>query len=164
LRLSPPAAAAPLEDPVSMLDQPKLTPKLGSIFENKYPTRHWAQRKGSLVPTFGKNYPTKNGFPLLTPHHTPISHQPRCPMPQPAYRPPSRYCHAAPAAPVTEESDLHVQQVPWEGRDVRPSRPLLFPHQVTLSPPLKSHVTPVPVTCRLDRRDPPPCSLVFYAS
>jgi len=44
-RLSPPAAAAPLEDPVSMLDQPELNARVGSIPKNKYPTRHRDQKE-----------------------------------------------------------------------------------------------------------------------
>src|SRR5712671_5578877 len=117
-RLSPPAAAAPLEDLVSMLDQPELTPEWEAYLKQSTPPDIGIKRKREPSPTFGKNYPTKKDSPSSTPHCTP--HIPSAPMsyaptrlPSPELLPP-----AAPAVPVTEESDLRVQQVPWEGRDV----------------------------------------------
>src|SRR5712671_2397935 len=116
--LSPPAAPVPLEDPVPMLDQPKLTPKWEAYLKQNTPPDIGIKRKRDPSPTFGKNYPTKRDSPFSTPHRTP--HIPSTPMsyaptrlPSPEPLPP-----ATPAIPVTEESDLHVQQVPWEGRDV----------------------------------------------
>src|SRR5712672_1187575 len=116
--LSPPAAAAPLEDPVSMLDQPELTPEWEAYLKQSTPPDIGIKRKREPSPTFGKNYPTKKDSPFSTPHRTP--HIPSAPMsyaptrlPSPEPLPP-----AASAVPVTEESDLRVQQVPWEGHDV----------------------------------------------
>src|SRR5712672_47375 len=116
--LSPPAAAAPLKDPVSMLDQPELTPEWEAYLKQSTPPDTGTKRKREPSPTFGKNYPTKKDSPFLTPHRTP--HIPSAPMsyaptrlPSPKPLPP-----ATPAVPVAEESDLRVQQVPWEGRDV----------------------------------------------
>jgi len=43
--LSPPAAAAPLEDPVSMLDQPELTPKWEAYLKTSTPTGHQDQKE-----------------------------------------------------------------------------------------------------------------------
>src|SRR5712672_194281 len=154
LRLSPPAAAAPLEDPVSMLDQPELTPEWEAYLKQSTPPDIGIKRKREPSPTFGKNYPTKKDSPFSTPHRTP--HIPSAPMsyaptrlPSPEPLPP-----AAPAAPVTEETDLRVQQVPWEGHDVTipaitptfssPSRPAASPEvpRDTSSShvPLRSHV------------------------
>jgi len=82
-------------------------------------------------------------------------------LPSPEPLPP-----AASAVPVTEETDLRVQQVPWEGRDV--TIPAVTPTFSSTSRPaasLKSHVTPALVTCRLVARDSPtllPCA--SYAS
>src|SRR5712672_2391428 len=61
----------------------------------------------------------------------PMSYAPtRLPAPEPLLP-------AAPTVPITEETDLHVQQVPWEGHDVTipavtptfssPSRPITSP-------------------------------------
>src|SRR5882757_10698547 len=116
--LSPPAAAAPLEDPVSMLDQPELTPKWEAYLKTSTPPDIGIKRKWEPSPTYGKNYPTKKDSPFSTPLRTP--HIPSAPM---SYAPtclpsPKPLLPAAPAIPVTEESDLRVQQVPWEGRDV----------------------------------------------
>src|SRR5712671_2872452 len=117
-QLSPPAAAAPIKDPVSMLDQPELTPKWEAYLKQSTPLDIGTKRKREPSPTFRKNYPTKKDLPFSTPHHTP--HIPSAPMsyaptrlPSPEPLPP-----AAPTIPVTEETDLRVQQVPWEGRDV----------------------------------------------
>src|SRR5712672_1894288 len=117
-RLSPPAAAAPLEDLVSMLDQPKLTPEWEAYLKQSTPPDIGTKRKREPSPTFGKNYPAKKDSPFSTPHRTPhipsalMSYAPtRLPSPKPLLP-------AAPAVPVAEESDLRVQQVPWEGHDV----------------------------------------------
>src|SRR5712671_6545674 len=134
---SPPAVAAPLEDPVPMLDQPELTPEWEAFLKTSTPPDIGVKRKREASPTFGKNYPTKKDSPFSTLHRTP--HIPSAPMsyaltrlPSPELLPPT-----APAAPVTEETDLRVQQVPWEGRDVTtpavtptfssPSRPAASP-------------------------------------
>src|SRR5882757_9421632 len=116
--LSPPATAAPLEDPVSMLDQPELTPEWEAYLKQSTPPDTGIKRKREPSPTYRKNYPTKKDSPFSTPHRTP--HIPSAPMsdapsrlPSPEPLPPT-----VPAAPVTEETDLRVQQVPWEGRDV----------------------------------------------
>ena len=116
--LSPPAAAAPLEDPVSMLDQPELTPEWEAYLKQSTPPDIGIKRKREPSPTFGKNYPTKKDSPFSTPHRTP--HIPSAPMSYAPTRLPSPEppLPAAPAVPVTEETDLRVQQVPWEGRDV----------------------------------------------
>src|SRR5712675_1150498 len=55
--LSPPATAAPLEDPVSMLDQPELTPEWEAYLKTSTPP-DIGKRKREPSPTFGKNYPT----------------------------------------------------------------------------------------------------------
>jgi len=117
-RLSPPAAAAPLEDPVSMLDQPELTPEWEAYLKQSTPPDIGIKRKRVPSPTFGKNYPTKKDSPFSSPHRTP--HIPSAPMSYAPTRLPSPEppLPAAPAVPVTEETDLRVQQVPWEGRDV----------------------------------------------
>jgi len=101
-RLSPPAVAAPLEDPVSMLDQPEPHgPEWGSISETKYPTGHRDQKEnGEPSPTFGKELPDQEGLTLLDPApHSPLSRRPpmsyaptRLPSPEPL----------PPAVPVTE--------------------------------------------------------------
>src|SRR5712672_153548 len=111
-QLSPPASTAPLEDLVSMLDQPELTPEWEAFLKTSTPPDTGIKRKREPSPTFGKNYPTKKDSPFSTPHRTP--HIPLAPMsyaptrlPSPEPLPP-----AAPAVPVTEESDLRVQQVP----------------------------------------------------
>src|SRR5712671_1274275 len=114
-RLSPPAAAAPLEDPVSMLDQPELTPEWEAYLKQSTPPDIGIKRKREPSPTFGKNYPTKKDSPFSTPHRTP--HIPSAPMSYAPTRLPSPE-PLPPAVPVTEETDLRVQQVPWEGRDV----------------------------------------------
>src|SRR5712672_2038818 len=117
-RLSPPAAAAPLEDPVSMLDQPKLTPEWEAYLKQSTPPDIRIKRKWEPSPTYGKNYPMKKDSPFSTPHRTPhipsalMSYAPtRLPSPQPLLP-------AAPVAPPVRDQDLHVQQVPWKGRDV----------------------------------------------
>src|SRR5712672_414595 len=153
-RLSPPAAAAPLEDPVSMLDQPELTPEWEAYLKTSTPPDIGIKRKREPSPTFGKNYPTKKDSPFSTPHHTPhipsalMSYAPTH-LPSPKSLPP-----AAPAVPATEETDLRVQQVPWEGRDVtipavtptfsstsRPAASPEAPHDTSSSHvPLGSHV------------------------
>src|SRR5712671_5698394 len=84
--------------------------RVGSIPENKYPTGHRDQRKREPSPTFGKNYLTKKDSPFSTLHRTP--HIPSAPM---SYAltclpSPEPLLPAAPAVPVTEETDLHVQQ------------------------------------------------------
>src|SRR5712672_1987756 len=154
LRLSPPATTAPLEDPVSMLDQPKLTPEWEAFLKTSTPPDTGIKRKREPSPMFGKNYPTKKESPFLTPHHTP--HIPSAPM---SYAPtclpsPEPLLPAAPAIPVAEESDLRVQQVPWEGRDVtipavtptfsltsRPATSPEVPHDTSSGHvPLGSHV------------------------
>src|SRR5712671_3372153 len=117
-QLSPPATAAPLEDPVSMLDQPELTPEWEAYLKQSTPPDTGIKRKREPSPTYGKNYPAKKDSPFSTPHRTP--HIPSAPM---SYAPtrllsPELLLPAAPTVPVTEETDLHVQQVPWEGRDV----------------------------------------------
>jgi len=132
--LSPPAAAAPLEDPVSMLDQPELTPEWEAYLKTSTPPDIGIKRKREPSPTFRKNYPTKKDSPFSTPHRTP--HIPSAPMSYAPTRLPSPE-PLPPAVPVTEESDLRVQQVPWEGRDVTipavtpkfssPSRPAASP-------------------------------------
>src|SRR5712672_4164980 len=70
-RLSPPATAAPLEDPVSMLDQPELTPEWEASLKTSTPPDIGSKRKREPSPTFGKNYPTKKDSPFSTPHRTP---------------------------------------------------------------------------------------------
>src|SRR5712671_4150199 len=117
--LSPPAAAAPLEDPpVSMLDQPELTPEWEAYLKQSTPLDTGIKRKREPSPTYRKNYPAKKDSPFSTPHRTPyipsapMSYAPTC-LPSPEPLPPT-----VPAVPVTEETDLRVQQVPWEGRDV----------------------------------------------
>src|SRR5712672_3894640 len=117
-RLSPPAAAAPLKDLVSMLDQPKLTPEWEAFLKTSTPPDTGVKRKRESSPTFGKNYPTKKDSPFSTPHHTP--HIPSAPMSYAPTRLPSLepLLPVAPAVPVAEETDVRVQQVPWEGRDV----------------------------------------------
>jgi len=97
----PPAAAAPLEDPVSMLDQPELTARVGSILENKYPHQtSEPKRKREPSPNVREELPDQEGFALLDPApHSPYPVGPRCPMPRPVYRPPSRYLPATPAVP-----------------------------------------------------------------
>src|SRR5882757_6234408 len=77
-QLSPLAAAAPLEDPVSMLDQPELTPEWEAFLKTSTPPDIGAKRKREPSPTFGKNYPTKKDSPFSTPHRTP--HIPLVPM------------------------------------------------------------------------------------
>src|SRR5712672_1554812 len=114
-RLLPPAAAAPIEDPVSMLDQPELTPEWEAFLKTSTPPDIGIKRKREPSPTFGKNYPTKKDSPFSTPHRTP--HIPSAPMSYAPTRLPSPE-PLPPAVPVTEETDLRVQQVPWEGRDV----------------------------------------------
>jgi len=114
-RLSPPAAAAPLEDPVSMLDQPELTPEWEAYLKTSTPPDIGIKRKREPSPTFRKNYPTKKDSPFSTPHRTP--HIPSAPMSYAPTRLPSPE-PLPPAVPVTKETDLRVQQVPWEGRDV----------------------------------------------
>jgi len=121
-----PRCAAPRGSGV-MLDQPRAHARMGSIPENKYPTGMGSKRKREPSPTYGKNYPPKKDSPLSRPHTVPaqISRGPR------SYAPtrlpsPSHY----PCRPVTEETDLRVQQVPWEGRDVTiPAVTPTFPHQ-----------------------------------
>src|SRR5712671_102828 len=139
-RLSPPAAAAPIEDPVSMLDQPELTPEWEAYLKQSTPPDIGIKRKREPSPTFGKNYPTKKDSPFSTPHRTP--HIPLAPMsyaptrlPSPKPLPP-----AAPAIPVTEEIDLRVQQVPWEGRDV--TIPAITPTFSSTSHPAASPEAP----------------------
>src|SRR5712675_905585 len=151
LCLSPPTAAAPLEDPVSMLDQPELTPEWEAYLKTSTPPDIGIKRKREPSPTFGKNYPTKKDSPFSTPHRTP--HIPSLPMsysPTPLPSPPP----LPPLLPVTEETDLRVQQVPWEGRDVTipavtptfssPSHPIAapeVPRDISSSHvPLGSHV------------------------
>src|SRR5712675_2267414 len=100
-RLSPPATAAPLEDPVSMLDQPELTPEWEAYLKTSTPLDIGIKRKREPSPTFGKNYPTKKDSPFSTPHRTP--HIPSAPM---SYAPtrlpsPEPLPTAAPAVPVT---------------------------------------------------------------
>src|SRR5712672_302009 len=136
-QLSPPAAAAPLEDPVSMLDQPELTPEWEAYLKQSTPPDIGIKRKREPSPTYGKNYPAKKDSPFSTPHRTP--HIPSAPMSYaPTHLPtPEPLLPAAPAVPVAEESDLRVQQVPWEERDVTipavtptfssPSRPTASP-------------------------------------
>jgi len=169
-RLSPPATAAPLEDPVSMLDQPELTPEWEAYLKQSTPPDIGIKRKREASPTFGKNYPTKKDSPFSTPHRTP--HIPSAPMsyaptrlPSPEPLPPT-----APAVPVTEETDLRVQQVPWEGRDVTipavtptfssPSRPAASPeapHDTSSGHvPLGSHV----IHPRAPSSRPMPCDPV----
>src|SRR5712671_5966434 len=116
--LLPPATAAPLENLVSMLDQPELTPEWEAYLKQSTPLDTGIKRKREPSPTYGKNYPMKKDSPFSTPHRTPhipsalMSYAPtRLPSPEPLLP-------AAPAVPVTEETDLRVQQVPWEGRDV----------------------------------------------
>src|SRR5712672_496018 len=118
LRLSPPAAAAPLEDPVSMLDQPELMPEWEAYLKTSTPPDIRLKRKREPSPTFSKNYPAKKDSPFSTPHRPP--HIPSAPMPYAPTRLPSPkpLPPAVPAIPITEETDLRVQQVPWEGRDV----------------------------------------------
>src|SRR5712672_509255 len=168
-RLSPPAAAAPIKDPVSMLDQPELTPEWEAYLKTSTPPDIGIKRKREPSPTFGKNYPTKKDSPFSTPHRTPhilsapmsyaLTHLPS-PEPLPT---------ATLAVPVTEETDLRVQQVPWEGRDVTipavtptfssPSRPAASPEvpRDTSSGhvPLGSHVIhPRAPSSRPTPRDP----------
>src|SRR5712675_1816770 len=114
-RLSPPAATAPLEDLVSMLDQPELTPEWEAYLKTSTPPDIGIKRKREPSPTYGKNYPAKKDSPFSTPHRTP--HIPSAPMSYAPTRLPSPE-PLPPAVPVTEETDLRVQQVPWEGRDV----------------------------------------------
>src|SRR5712672_2582604 len=114
-RLSPPAAAAPLEDPVSMLDQPELTPEWEAYLKQSTPPDIGIKRKREPSPTFGKNYLTKKGSPFSTPHRTP--HIPSAPMSYAPTHLPSPE-PLPPVVPITEETDLRVLQVPWEGRDV----------------------------------------------
>src|SRR5712672_2179075 len=116
--LSPPTAAAPIEDPVSMLDQSELTPEWEAFLKASTPPDTRIKRKREPSPMFRKNYPVKKDLPFSTPHRTP--HIPSAPM---SYAPtrlpsPQLLLPAPPAVPVTEETDLRVQQVPWEGRDV----------------------------------------------
>src|SRR5712671_5694990 len=113
--LSPPTTAAPLEDPVSMLDQPELMPEWEAYLKQSTPPDIRIKRKREPSPTFGKNYPTKKASPFSTPHRTP--HIPSAPMSYALTRLPSPE-PLPPAVPVIEETDLCVQQVPWEGRDV----------------------------------------------
>src|SRR5712672_1522862 len=134
---SPPAAAAPLEDPVPMLDQPELTPEWEAYLKQSTPPDIGIKRKREPSPTFRKNYPTKKDSPFSTLHRTP--NIPSAPM---SYAPtrllsPKPQLPAAPAISITKETDLRVQQVPWEGRDVTipavtptffsPSRPTTSP-------------------------------------
>src|SRR5712672_4725622 len=167
-RLSPPAAAAPLEDLVSMLDQPELTPEWEAYLKTSTPPDIGIKRKREPSPTFGKNYPTKKDSPFSTPHHTP--HIPSALMSYaPTHLPsPELLLPAAPAVPVTEETDLRVQQVPWEGRDVTiptitptfssPSRPATSPEvpcDISSSHvPLGSHVIHPRAPSRTMPRDP----------
>src|SRR5712672_49188 len=108
-RLSPPATAAPLEDPVSMLDQPKLTPEWEAYLKQSTPPDIGIKRKQEPSPTFGKNYLTKKDSPFSTPHHTP--HIPSAPM---SYAPTRLQSpeQLPPADPIHEETDMRVQQVP----------------------------------------------------
>src|SRR5712672_323967 len=151
---SPPAAAAPLEDPVSMLDQPELTPEWEAYLKTSTPPDIGIKRKREPSPTYGKNCPAKKDSPFSTPLRTP--HIPSAPMSYALTHllSPEPLLPAAPAVPVTEETDLRVQQVPWEGRDVTipaitptfssPSRPTTspeVPHDTSSSHvPLGSHV------------------------
>src|SRR5712672_2843244 len=135
--LSPPATAAPLEDPVSMLDQPELTPEWEAYLKQSTPLDTGIKRKREPSPTYGKNYPAKKDSPFSTPHCTP--HIPSAPM---SYAPtclpsPEPLLPATPAVPATEESDLHVQQVPWEGCDV--TIPAVTPTFSSTSRPAASH-------------------------
>jgi len=94
--VAPPLPLLPLEDPVSMLDQPELTPEWEAYLKTSTPPDIGIKRKRESSPTFGKNYPTKKDSPFSTPHRTP--HIPSAPMsyaptrlpspePLPAYRP-----------------------------------------------------------------------------
>src|SRR5882672_12941654 len=99
--LSPPTAAAPLKDLVSMLDQPELTPEWEAYLKQSTPPDIGIKRKREPSPMYGKNYPTKKdspfSTPLCTPHilSTPMSYAPtRLLSPEPPLP-------AAPAVPVT---------------------------------------------------------------
>jgi len=98
-----------------MLDQPELTPEWEAYLKQSTPPDIGIKRKREPSPTFGKNYPTKKDSPFSTPHRTP--HIPSAPMSYAPTRLPSPE-PLPPAVPVTEETDLRVQQVPWEGHDV----------------------------------------------
>jgi len=101
-----------------MLDQPELTPEWEAFLKTSTPPDTRIKRKREPSPMFRKNYPTKKDLPFSTPHRTP--HIPSAPM---SYAPtrlpsPEPLLPATPAVPVTEETDLCVQQVLWEGHDV----------------------------------------------
>src|SRR5712671_1726996 len=112
------AAAAPLKDLVSMFDQPELTPEWEAYLKQSTPPDTGIKRKREPSPTYGKNYPLKKDSPFSTPHHTP--HIPSAPMSYvPTHLPsPEPLLSATPVDPPVEDSDLRVQQVPWEGHDV----------------------------------------------
>src|SRR5712671_6476539 len=136
-QLSPPAVAAPLEDPVSMLDQPELTPEWEAYLKTSTPPDIGIKRKREASPTFGKNYPAKKDSPFSTPLCTP--HIPSAPMSYAPTRLPSPEL-LPPTIPVAEESDLRVQQVPWEGRDV--TIPAITPTFSSTSRPAASPEVP----------------------
>jgi len=117
-----------------MLDQPELTPEWEAYLKTSTPPDIGIKRKREPSPTFGKNYPTKKDSPFSTPHRTP--HIPSAPMSYAPTRLPSPE-PLPPAVPVTEETDLRVQQVPWEGRDV--TIPARMP---TFSPSMSRFIAP----------------------
>src|SRR5712671_2964344 len=80
---------------------------MGSIFENKYPTGHRDQKETGAQSYVWEELPDKEGLAFLDPApHSPYPVGPDVLCPDPS------------TVPITEETDLRVQQVPWEGRDV----------------------------------------------
>jgi len=91
-RLSPPAAAAPLKDPVSMLDQPELTPEWEAYLKQSTPLDIWDQKeKGAQFNIWEELLRPRRIHPSRPRTALPTSRRPRCLMPQPVYRPPSHY-------------------------------------------------------------------------
>jgi len=95
-QLSPPAAAAPLEDPVSMLDQPELTPEWEAYLKQVPHRTSGSKGKGSLV-NVREELPDQEGFALSTPHRTP--HIPSAPMSYAPTRLPSPSHYRLPSLP-----------------------------------------------------------------
>jgi len=93
-----------------MLDQPELTPEWEAYLKQSTPPDIGSKGNRKLVQR-SEELPDQEGFALLNPHRTPISRRPRCLMPNPSTVPEP----LPPVVPVTEETDLRVQQVPWEG-------------------------------------------------
>jgi len=95
---------------------------MGSILKQSTPPDTGIKRKREPSPTYGKNYPLKKDSPFSTPYRTP--HIPLALMSYvPTHLPsPKPLLSATPVDPPVEDSDLRVQQVPWEGHCNDPSR------------------------------------------